>query len=111
MIKPDCRTGHPSSSSRAETTDTQEATRRKNEGAPIGRVSLTVGRLYEIDAEPPVKARMLRELAVRYRAIAARTTNPVIWESRLHTAEDLDAEARRLEQQRGGGFITAASAE
>jgi hypothetical protein len=75
------------------------------------RVDVGIEPAHLADAEPSAKARMLRELAVRYRAIAARTTNPVIWESRLHTAEDLDAEARRLEQQRGGGFITAASAE
>jgi hypothetical protein len=106
----DCRTGHLSSSSRTETKDTREAISQKNEGARIGRVSLAVGQIYEIDAEPLVKARMLRELAVWYRAMAPRAANPVIWESRLHTAEDLDAEARRLEQQRGGGFVTVTSA-
>ena len=39
----------------------------------------------------------LRELASWYRAFAERTGNPVIWEARLHTAEDLEAEAARLD--------------
>ena len=40
----------------------------------------------------------LRELASWYRAFAERTGNPTIWEARLRTAEDLDAEAARVEQ-------------
>ncbi len=43
--------------------------------------------------------RRLRELAEWYRQFAERTGNPAIWEARLRTAEDLDAEADRLEQQ------------
>jgi hypothetical protein len=39
----------------------------------------------------------LRELAGWYRALAERTGNPTIWDSRLRTAEDLEAEAARLE--------------
>ena len=39
----------------------------------------------------------LRQLAAWYREFAERTDNPTIWESRLHTADDLDAEASRLE--------------
>ena len=39
----------------------------------------------------------LRELACWYRAFAERTGNPTIWEGRLHTAEDLEAEAARIE--------------
>jgi len=39
----------------------------------------------------------LRELALWYREFAERTANPVIWESRLRMAEDLEAEAERLE--------------
>jgi hypothetical protein len=39
----------------------------------------------------------LRELASWYREFAERTANPTIWEARLHTAEDLDAEADRLD--------------
>jgi hypothetical protein len=40
----------------------------------------------------------LRELASWYRAFAERTGNPTIWEGRLHTAEDLEAEAVRIER-------------
>ncbi len=43
--------------------------------------------------------RRLRELAEWYRQFAERTGNPTIWEARLRTAEDLDAEADRLERQ------------
>ena len=39
----------------------------------------------------------LRALAGWYRDFAERTANPAIWEARLLTAEDLDAEAARLE--------------
>jgi hypothetical protein len=41
----------------------------------------------------------LRELAEWYRALAERTANPAIWDSRLRTAEDLEAEAKRLEEE------------
>lgn len=44
--------------------------------------------------EDPTK---LRELASWYREFAERTGNPTIWEARLHTADDLDAEADRIE--------------
>jgi hypothetical protein len=44
----------------------------------------------------------LRELAAWYREFAERTGNPMIWECRLHTAEDLEAEAARLERLAGG---------
>jgi hypothetical protein len=40
----------------------------------------------------------LRELARWYREFAERTGNPVIWDCRLRTADDLDAEAERLER-------------
>ncbi len=40
----------------------------------------------------------LRELASWYRDFAERTANPVIWEARLHTAEDLEAEADLLDR-------------
>ena len=40
----------------------------------------------------------LRELASWYRNYAERAGNPVIWECRLLTAQDLDAEASRLER-------------
>ena len=41
----------------------------------------------------------LRELADWYREFAERTGNPTIWEARLRTAEDLDAEADRIERR------------
>jgi hypothetical protein len=40
----------------------------------------------------------LRELASWYRKFAERTANPMIWECRLRTADDLDEEAARLER-------------
>jgi len=39
----------------------------------------------------------LRELASWYREYAERTGNPAIWDARIRTAEDLEAEAARLE--------------
>jgi hypothetical protein len=39
----------------------------------------------------------LRELASWYREFAERTANPTIWEARLRTAEDLEAEADRVD--------------
>ena len=42
-------------------------------------------------------ASKLRGLASWYRDFAERTANPTIWEARLHTAEDLEAEADRLD--------------
>jgi hypothetical protein len=39
----------------------------------------------------------LRILARWYRALAERTANPTVWEARLITAEDLEAEAERIE--------------
>lgn len=46
------------------------------------------------------EAERLRELAGWYRELAERTGNTAIWESRLRTAEDFEAEAERLEQQK-----------
>jgi hypothetical protein len=40
----------------------------------------------------------MRELACWYRAFAERTGNPTIWEGRLRTADDLEAEAARIER-------------
>lgn len=40
----------------------------------------------------------LRELASWYREFAERAGNPMIWEARLRTAQDLDKEADRIEQ-------------
>ena len=42
----------------------------------------------------------LRELASWYQELAERAENPVIWDSRLRTAEDLEAEAQRVERAR-----------
>jgi hypothetical protein len=39
----------------------------------------------------------LRQLAAWYRVFADRAGNPWIWEARLRTAEDLEAEADRVE--------------
>jgi len=39
----------------------------------------------------------LLELASWYREYAERTGNPAIWDARIRTAEDLEAEAARLE--------------
>jgi hypothetical protein len=44
------------------------------------------------------EARRLRELAVWYRAYAKRAANPAIWDARLRTAEDLEAQAARIER-------------
>ena len=40
----------------------------------------------------------LRELASWYREFAERSGNPAIWDGRLRTAEDLEAEAARIER-------------
>jgi len=66
----------------------------------FGRISLAVEQMYEAEVAPAVKAQMLRELATWYRTFATRAGNPVIWESRLLTAENLDAQAAHLEQKR-----------
>ena len=66
----------------------------------LGRISLAVEQMCEAEVAPAVKAQMLPELAAWYRTFATRAGKPVIWESRLLTAEDLDAQAGRLEQER-----------
>ena len=66
-------------------------------------VNVGVAQAHPADAEPTVKAQMLRELAAWYRAFAARAGNPVIWESRLLTAEDLEAEASRIDPNETAG--------
>ena len=50
------------------------------------------------DDDPGTRVRRLRELAAWYRAFAERAGNPAIWDARLRTAEDLDAEASRIDQ-------------
>ena len=39
----------------------------------------------------------LRTLAAWYREYAKRAGNPTIWDARLRTADDLEAEAERLD--------------
>lgn len=45
------------------------------------------------------EAEKLRELASWYREYAERTGNPTIWDARIRTAEDLEAEAQRIERK------------
>jgi hypothetical protein len=66
----------------------------------LGSVGLAVEQMCADEVAPAVKAQMLRELAAWYRTFATRAANPVIWESRLLTAEDLDAQAGRFEHER-----------
>ena len=54
--------------------------------------------------QPPTPAD-LRRLAAWYRVFAEKAGSPAIWEARLHLAEDLEAEAARLEN--GSGNLTA----
>jgi hypothetical protein len=46
-----------------------------------------------------MEAEKLRELASWYREFAERAGNAVIWDARMRTAENLEAEADRVEQQ------------
>jgi SnoaL-like protein len=46
------------------------------------------------------EARRLRGLAAWYRAYAERAANPAIWDARLRTAEDLEAQASGIERSR-----------
>jgi len=41
----------------------------------------------------------LRKLASWYREYAKRAENPTIWDARLRTADELDAEADRIETE------------
>jgi hypothetical protein len=66
------------------------------------RVNVGVEPAHLADADPSAKARMLRELGAWYRAFAWRAANPAIWELRLLTADDLEAEASRIDPQQGG---------
>jgi hypothetical protein len=53
----------------------------------------------------------LRELAAWYRKFAEQSGNPTIWDSRLRTAEDLEAEALALESRPArapsGGYLSS----
>jgi hypothetical protein len=75
-------------------------TKRSGERRPAG---LTVNdQMWAIEVEPEIKVRKLRELAMWYRAFAERAGNPAIWEARLRTAKELEAEANWIEQRQGG---------
>jgi limonene-1,2-epoxide hydrolase len=56
------------------------------------------------------EAKRLRELADWYRVLAERTDNPAIWDARLRTAEELEAEADRIGTGPPVGGDDAASA-
>jgi hypothetical protein len=72
------------------------------EDAKLRDAPRTVGQDFAIEVEAPIKVRQLRELAMWYRGFAERAGNPAIWDARLRTAEELDAEASRIEQRQGG---------
>ncbi|HYM73409.1 MAG TPA: hypothetical protein VET89_10525 [Stellaceae bacterium] len=52
----------------------------------------------------------LRELASWYREYAERTGNAAIWDARIRTAEELEAEAARLEGGSARRLAAAAAA-
>jgi len=87
---------------RTEAACAEQDTCPTHESRQPGPISLAVAAMCETDVESSVKARMLRELAAWYRTLASRAGNPVIWECRLLTAADLDAEASRIEQRQVG---------
>jgi hypothetical protein len=87
---------------RTEAACVERDTCPTHESRQLGPVSLAVAVMCDTDVESSVKARMLRELAAWYRTLASRAGNPVIWECRLLTAADLDAEASRIEQRQVG---------
>jgi hypothetical protein len=51
------------------------------------------------DPDAPASSQDLRALAVWYREFAERTQNPVIWEARIRTAEELESNAQALESR------------
>lgn len=85
------RSGEDEAAAADKTATGETATERR-------RADLSDHRLVQ-DADPATATRRLRELAIWYRAFAERTANPAIWEARLRTAEELDAEAGRIEQR------------
>jgi hypothetical protein len=60
----------------------------------LARGAADRGAIEEHDLDDPAK---LRELAAWYREFAEQSGNPAIWDGRLRTAEDLEAEASQLE--------------
>src|ERR1041385_6273125 len=61
---------------------------------PPGLLANTGYGITNMDANPS----KLRELACCYREFAERAGNPVIWEARLHTAQQLETEADQIER-------------
>lgn len=53
----------------------------------------------------------LRRLARWYRDFAERAGNPIIWEARLRTADDLEREAQRMECASHHGRTTTNACE
>jgi hypothetical protein len=51
------------------------------------------------DPDAITSPQKLRDLANWYREFAERTQNPVIWEARLRTAEELELDAQALESR------------
>ncbi len=51
------------------------------------------------DPDAIASPQKLRDLAIWYREFAERTHNPVIWEARLRTAEELEVDAQVLESR------------
>jgi hypothetical protein len=51
------------------------------------------------DPDAVASPQKLRDLAVWYREYAERTQNPVIWEARVRTAEELEMNAQALESR------------
>jgi hypothetical protein len=60
------------------------------------------------DAAPQTDPTRLRELASWYRDFAERAGSPAIWEARLRTAKELEAEADLVEHtlmSRNPGYV------
>ena len=69
-------------------------------------IRLSIGMSRKADpVHNPVK---LRELASWYREFAERTENPMIWDARLRTAEDLETAAARVESESSSPFGASA---
>ena len=68
-------------------------------GSWPSRISADMEQAGTGEAPPAAKARRLRQLAAWYREFAGRAANPVIWESRLLTADQLEGEASRIDPQ------------
>ncbi len=57
------------------------------------------------------RSKLLRKLASLYRAFAELAEDPMVWESRLNTAQELEAEAERLEAATRRGRNSARQSE